>query len=68
MKKLDGVEIPGARPTDISPASMTRAVGWTAPATSASASPAFTAIAAWNSGFASSRFATRSLVLGRPST
>ena len=46
MKKLDGVEMPGASPTDISPASMTRAVGWPAPATSASASPAFTAIAA----------------------
>ena len=46
MKKLDGVAMPGARPTDINPASMTRAVGWFAPATSASASPAFTAIAA----------------------
>ena len=46
MKKLDGVAMPSARPTDISPASMTRAVGWVAPATSASASPAFTAIAA----------------------
>ena len=45
-KKLEGVEIPSARPTDISPASMTRAVGWLAPATSASASPDFTAIAA----------------------
>ena len=45
-KKLDGVEIPRARPTDISPASMTRAVGWLAPATIASASPARTAIAA----------------------
>ena len=46
MKKLDGVLIPCARPTDISPASITRAVGWLAPATSASASPAFTAIPA----------------------
>ena len=46
MKKLDGVAMPGARPTDIRPASMTRAVGWFAPATSASASPAFTTIAA----------------------
>ena len=45
-KKLDGVAMPSARPTDISPASITRAVGWLAPATSASASPAFTAIAA----------------------
>ena len=46
MKKLDGVDIPSARPTDIRPASMTRAVGWLAPATIASASPAFTAMAA----------------------
>ena len=46
MKKLDGVAMPSASPTDISPASMMRAVGWVAPATSASASPAFTAIAA----------------------
>ena len=46
MKKLEGVATCSARPTDISPASMTRAVGWLAPATSASASPAFTAIAA----------------------
>ena len=45
-KKPDGVAMPSARPTDISPASITRAVGWLAPATSASASPAFTAIAA----------------------
>ena len=46
MKKLEGVEIPSESPTDISPASMTRAVGWLAPATSTSASPALTAIAA----------------------
>ena len=45
-KKLDGVAMTCARPTAINPASMTRAVGWVAPATSASASPAFTAIAA----------------------
>ena len=46
MKKLEGVEMPCASPTDIRPASMTRAVGWLAPATSTSASPDFTAIAA----------------------
>ena len=46
MKKLEGVSMPVASPTDISAASMTRAVGWVAPATTASASPAFTAIAA----------------------
>ena len=67
MKKLEGVAMPSASPTDISPASMTRAVGWPAPATRASASPAFTAIAAWNSGLDSSRRATRAPALGRPS-
>ena len=46
MKKLEGVAMRSAKPTDIRPASMTRAVGWLAPATRASASPAFTAIAA----------------------
>ena len=60
--------MPSASPTDISPASITRAVGWFAPATSASASPARTAIAAKKSGLARSRLATRSLVRGRPST
>ena len=39
-KKLDGVAMPGARPTVMRPASMTRRVGLAAPATMAAASPA----------------------------
>ncbi len=36
-KKLDGVAMPGARPTVIRAASMTRFVGWSTPATMAAA-------------------------------
>jgi hypothetical protein len=41
-KKLDGVAMPGASPTVIIAASITRAVGWATPATMALASPALT--------------------------
>ena len=41
-KQLEGVEIPGARPIVIIPASITRRVGLATPATMAAASPAAT--------------------------
>jgi hypothetical protein len=56
-KKLDGTAMPGASPTLISPASMTRAVGLAAPATMACASPAASMAPAKYSGLRSSRSA-----------
>ena len=58
---------PGARPTVSIPASITRAVVVAAPATIASASPAFTIRPAWNSGFAARRRAIFGFASGRPS-
>ena len=65
-KKLDGVAQPGARPTVIIPASITRAVVLAAPATIASASPVFTIRPAWNSGLAARRRAIFGFASGRP--
>ena len=67
-KKLEGVAMPGASPTVIMPASITRAVGCAAPATMPSASPAFTISPAWKSGFAASRRAIFGFASGRPCT
>ncbi len=64
-KKLDGVEMPAARPTVIMPASITRAVGWAAPASVASASPDRTIMPAKYSGLRTMRRATPGFGFGR---
>jgi hypothetical protein len=61
-KQLDGSAIPSARPTVISPASITRRVGLEAPATMASASPWRTIMPPKYKGFATRRVAIAGVI------